>query len=109
MDHNPRVWSKVDTACCGQSLLKFSVVWQGISRDKRFPEDGRKCCSRSCFFFSRSCDVSPRHATFAKSSTGRLVARNTVQRSERPGGVMLPLVEAQEAKSLSAHKVVVFG
>lgn len=50
MDHNPRVWSKVDTACCGQSLLKFSVAWQRISRDKRFPEDGRKCCSRSWFF-----------------------------------------------------------
>lgn len=108
MDHNPRAWSKVDTACCGQSLLKFSVAWQIISRQTL---SGRRpqMLLPELVFFSRSCDVSPRPATFANSSTGRLVAQNTVQRSEGPNGAMLPLVEAQEAKSLSAHKVVVFG
>lgn len=107
MSHSARLWSKLDLGCYGpgpgSSALRGRDLAETDAFQKSTANDAPKVgCVIVAVTFRQGTRV------LRNPAQGHLLRGSTVQGSERPSGAMLPLVEAQETKSLSAHKVVVF-
>lgn len=107
MSHNARLWSKVDLGCYGQGLGSSPLGGRDLAETDAFQKSTANDAPRvGCVIVA----VTFRQGTrsLRNPAQGDSLRENTVHGSERPSGARLPLVEAQETKSLSAHKVVVF-